>query len=60
MRHIVPQGGGKNKVRVTSRKKEKGEKYKEEESKENQEEVIEIEPRWEKQCLLESREKWGE
>ena len=32
------------KVRVTSRKKEKGEKYKEEKSKENQEEVIEIEP----------------
>ena len=32
------------KVRATSRKKEKGEKYKEEESKENQEEVIETEP----------------
>ena len=35
------------KMRVTSRKKEKGEKYKEEESKENQEEVIETEPRQE-------------
>ena len=32
------------KVRATSRKKEKGEKYKEEENNENQEEVIETEP----------------
>ena len=32
------------KVIVTSRKREKGEKYKEEESKENQEVVIETEP----------------
>ena len=32
------------KMRVTSRKKEKGEKYKEEESKKNQEQVRETEP----------------
>ena len=31
------------KVRIISRKKEKGENYKEEENKENQEEVIETE-----------------
>ena len=33
------------KMRITSIKKEKGEKCKEEESKENQEEVVETEPR---------------
>ena len=36
------------KVRVTSRKKEKREKYKEEESKDNQGEVIKIKPLQEK------------